>query len=262
VRSGDPGGRPEAYARGVDEHERYEELAVGHVLGGLAAPDAAAFRSHLLGCRDCRLRVAELRDIAADLVAAEREERAQARVRTEVAERTTEDDPPPVPPRVSSRMLGVSLVLAVVVLGVLAFWNLHLRTQVAATTLLAERQETALAELATGVTVAVDVVAPASGLVVVDDEQVAFSFVDLPALTGNERYVVWLTGVEDDEAGPILISRPGDRRVAGAVEQQGADGLRITVEDGPTTGDTATGREVASADLTAGFAPPRSEDDA
>jgi anti-sigma factor RsiW len=245
----------------VNEHERYEELAVGHVLGGLAAPDAAAFRSHLLGCRDCRLRVAELRDIAADLAAAEREERAHARVRTEVAERATEDDPPPVPPRVSSRTLGLGLVLAVVVLGALAFWNLHLRTQVAATTLLVERQETALAELAAGVTVAVEVVPPASGLVVVDDEQVAFSFVDLPALTGNERYVVWLTGAADDEDGPILIARPGDRRVAGAVEQRGADGLRITVEDGPTTADEATGREVASADLTVGLAPPRSGDE-
>jgi hypothetical protein len=243
----------------VDEHERYEELAVGHVLGGLAAPDAADFRSHLLGCRDCRLRVAELRDIAADLAAAEREERAEARVRTEVAERTAESaDPPPSPPRVPSRTLGLAIALAVIVVGALAFWNLHLRTQVAATTLLVERQETALAELAAGVSVAVEVVTPASGLVVVDDEQVAFSFVDLPALTGTERYVVWLAGTDDDEEGPILIARPGDRRVAGAVEQRGAEGLRITVEEGPTAGDTPAGREVASADLTAGLAPVRS----
>jgi hypothetical protein len=243
----------------VDEHERYEELAVGHVLGGLAAPDAADFRSHLLGCRDCRLRVAELRDIAADLAAAEREERAEARVRTEVAERTAEPaDPPPSPSRVPSRTLGLAIALAVIVVGALAFWNLHLRTQVAATTLLVERQETALAELATGVSVGVDVVAPASGLVVVDDEQVAFSFVDLPALTGTERYVVWLEGTDDDEEGPILIARPGDRRVAGAVEQRGAEGLRITVEEGPTAGNTPAGREVASADLTAGLAPARS----
>lgn len=240
----------------MEAHERYEELAVGHVLGGLTAPDAAAFRAHLVGCRDCRLRVAELRDIAADLVAAEREERAQAQVRTEVAERTIEDEPPPVPPRLSSRTLALGLVLAVVVLGVLAFWNLHLRTQVEATTLLVDRQETALAELAAGVTVAVEVVDPASGLVVTDDEQVAFSFVDLPALTGSERYVVWLTGVDGDEDGPVLVARPGDRRVAGAVDQRGADELRITVEDGPTTADAATGRQVASADLTAGVVPP------
>jgi hypothetical protein len=242
----------------VDAHERYEELAVGHVLGGLAADDAAAFRSHLLGCRDCRLRVAELRDIAADLVAAEREERAHARVRTEVAEAAEAQpvEPPPTPRRLSSRFLGVGLALAVIVVGAVAFWNLHLRTQVDATTLLVERQETALAELATGVSVAVTTVGPASGLVVVDDEQVAFSFVDLPALTGSERYVVWLTGTEDDEEGPVLTARPGDRRIAGAADQRGADGLTVTVEDGPVIGAAPAGREVASADLTSGLEPP------
>lgn len=242
----------------MEQHERYEELAVGHVLGGLAATDAADFRSHLLGCRDCRLRVAELRDIAADLVAAEREERAEARVRTEVAQEQDDDVEVVVErsrPRVSSRTLGLTLVV-VVALGGLAFWNLHLRTQVAATGLLVERQESALSELATGVSVAVEVVAPGSGLVVVDDERVAFTFVDLPALTGRERYVVWLEGSEEDDE-PIVIARPGERRVAGAVERDDATGLRITVENGVATDEAPASREVASADLTAGVAPAR-----
>jgi hypothetical protein len=240
----------------VSAHERYEELAVGHVLGGLAAGDAADFRSHLLGCRDCRLRVAELRDIAAELAAAEREERAEARVRTEVAQRTSEvESETPDPPRspVPARALGVGIVLLVLVFGALAFWNLHLRTQVASLEVLAERQDDALTELATGVSVAVDAVGPTSGLVIVDEETVAFSFVDLPQLVGTERYVVWLLGVADGSE-PVLIARTEERRVAGAVLREGGDELLVTVEHGPT-GEAASGREVARADLTAGVAP-------
>jgi anti-sigma factor RsiW len=240
----------------VNAHERYEELAVGHVLGGLDAAEAADFRSHLLGCRDCRLRVAELRDIAADLAAAEREERSEARVRTEVARRTAESDAPSPPPQrgISSRLFGVGIVLAVLVFGALAFWNLHLRTQVAALGVLAERQDAALTELASGVSVAVDAVAPTSGLVIVDDEQVAFSFVELPPLAGSERYVVWLVGADDGDE-PVLIGRPDDRAVAGAVDRAGADELLVTVEDGPAGASTPVGRSVGRADLSAGVAP-------
>jgi hypothetical protein len=243
----------------VSAHERYEELAVGHVLGGLAAADAADFRSHLLGCRDCRLRVAELRDIAADLAAAEREERAEARVRTEVAQRTAEAEAEasePERPRalVPSRALGVGLVLLVVVLGALAFWNLHLRTQVTSISVLAERQDDALAELATGVSVTVESLPPTSGLVIVDEEVVAFTFVDLPHLVGAERYVVWLLGVDEGEE-PVLIARTDERRVAGAVVREGADELLVTVEHGADGGTAAAGREVARADLSAGVAP-------
>jgi anti-sigma factor RsiW len=241
----------------VEAHERYEELAVGHVLGGLSAPDAAAFRSHLLGCRDCRLRVAELRDIAADLAAAEREERAEARVRTEVARRTDVDDTDEIPRGVRTRSLGLGLALAVVLIGALAFWNLHLRTQVAATGLLVERQEAALSELATGVSVAVDADPPATGIVVVDDEQVAFSFAGLPALTGTESYVVRLAGTSEEVDPAVLIARTDGGRVAGAVELLDAGELVVTIEDGRIEDGPPRGRQVASADLTAGQAPAR-----
>lgn len=240
----------------MNAHERYEALAVGHVLGGLGAADAAEFRSHLLGCRDCRLRVAELRDIAADLAAAEREERSEARLRTEVARRTAEGGDEDASPRTGlpSRWLGVGIVLAVIVFGALSFWNLHLRTQVGALGLVVERQDVALAELASGVSVVVDAVSPANGMVVVDDEEVAFSFVDLPELVGSERYVVWLTGSPDgDERG--LTARTGDRTLTGAVARNDADRLLVTVEDGPAGADATAGREVARADLTAGVAP-------
>lgn len=245
-----------AYARRVNAHERYEELAVGHVLGGLGVADAADFRSHLLGCRDCRMRVAELRDIAADLAAAEREERSEARLRTEVARRTAEqgeqgeqEQHPPTRPGVSSRLLAALVVVAVVVFAALAFWNLHLRTQVAALGLLADRQDAALAGLASGVAVTVDAVRPTSGLVVVDEDEVAFSFVELPRLAGAERYVVWLVGTAEGGDEAVLIARTDDRRVAGVVERDGADELLVTVEDGPAGATAAVGREVARAAL-------------
>lgn len=245
----------------MDGHERYEELAVGHVLGGLDASDAADFRSHLLGCRDCRLRVAELRDIAADLAAAEREERSEARVRTEVARRTAEagegqDGDGVERPGLRSGVFAFAVVAAVIIFGALAFWNLHLRTQVAALDLLVERQDDALAELAHGASVVVDAVAPASGLVVVDEDEVAFSFVDLPPLAGRERYVVWLRSTEDGDQ-QVLIARSDGRSVAGVTERRGARELVVSVEEGAVGSAPAVGREVARADLTAPVASSR-----
>ncbi len=239
----------------MDTHERYEQLAVGHVLGGLDAGDAADFRAHLLGCRDCRMRVAELRDIAADLAAAEREERAQARVRTEVEQLTaTETDVADEPgPGVSSRALAVVAVVAVVTFGLLAFWNLHLRTQVTTAERLDERQSAALAELAVGVPVTVEVTGSGSGLVVVDEQDVAFSFVALPELAYDERYVVWLTGGPDGDE-PTLVTRTPDGRLAGTGTLAGARELVVTVETAPGRPTAPAGREVARADLAAGIA--------
>jgi hypothetical protein len=119
---------------------------------------------------------------------------------------------------------------------------------------LAERQDDALAELAAGVSVTVEALPPTSGLVIVDEETVAFTFVDLPQLVGAERYVVWLLGVEDGDE-PVLIARTDERRVAGAVVREGADELLVTVEHGPAGEAAAAGREVARADLSAGVAP-------
>ncbi|MFP4235713.1 MAG: zf-HC2 domain-containing protein, partial [Nitriliruptoraceae bacterium] len=60
-----------------EAHTRFESLAVGHVLGGLRPEQAREFRQHLRSCEGCRARVAELEQIASELAAAEREERAQ-----------------------------------------------------------------------------------------------------------------------------------------------------------------------------------------
>jgi anti-sigma factor RsiW len=175
----------------VDEtHERYEALAVGHVLGGLPPAAAADFRHHLTGCRDCRLRVAELRSIADDLAAAEREERAEARVRTEVAQQTTEGhdgDVDPRGPALTSRHLGLGALVIILVATGLAFWNLHLRTQVATLTGVAEQQDDTLTGLADGIPVVTEFPGDGRGVVVADGQQVAFSLPGLEPLAGGER---------------------------------------------------------------------------
>jgi hypothetical protein len=242
------------------EHERYEELAVGHVLGGLPASDAADFRAHLLGCRDCRLRVAELRDIAADLAAAEREERSETRLRT--AERTSErPDVEPVAGAepasgMSARHVGFGAIVIVLVAGVLAFWNLHLRAQVAAIDTVVERSERTLVDLASGVPVTTELAGATRGLVVIDGDGVAFSFTDLPQLRDTERLVVWLDGTEDG-AVPVLLGQDDRGHLAGSVPDEDADVLLVTVEGPGELDDGPAGRELVRADLGEAAPPSR-----
>jgi hypothetical protein len=233
-------------------HVRYEELAVGHVLGGLVAADAADFRAHLLGCRECRLRVAELREIAADLVVAEREERADARVRTEVAQAGTEDgahvEADPRGPALSSRHVGIGAVVLVLVLGTLAFWNLHLRTQVATVGAVAERQEDTLTVVADGVPVATEFADTTRGVVAVDGDRVGFTLSALPPLADGERLVVWLLDTEDGDVA-VLLAGEGEGQLSGTVEDRDASTLVVTAQ--PVREDDAapSGRELVRADL-------------
>lgn len=110
------------------EHQRYEEMAVAHVLGGLDESEGRLFRNHLVGCSDCRARVGELRALAHDLADVERDERrvraarALETKRRDVAEEETDRDlaQRPFRPRVMT-VLGVSAILA------LSAWNFTLR---------------------------------------------------------------------------------------------------------------------------------------
>jgi anti-sigma-K factor RskA len=238
----------------TSEHERYEALAVGHVLGGLDAAAAADFRTHLLGCRDCRLRVAELRDLAADLAAAERDERAQAQVRTEVARRVDADEVPPVEPpsRIGIRHVTVATVVVVLFAAAMAFWNLHLRTASTTYASVAEYRGDTLRELASGVPVATELATGVQGLVVVDGDQVAFTLDGLPRLADDERLVVWLTGTDDGDVPALRIHalQVGAGVLAGHIEDRGAEELVITRQRGTPTSSPA-GEVIARADLSA-----------
>jgi len=219
-----------------DAHERFEQLAVGHVLGGLEPVAAAEFRSHLLGCRHCRLRVAELRDIAADLAAAERDERARARVTTELPRRVGEGDAEESGrSRIGLRHVTVAAALVLLLAGGIAFWNLHLRTSAATYAAIAEHRGQVLTELATGVPVTAELAEGVDGLVVLDDEQVAFSLDGFAPLVGGESLIGWLVH-DTAEVMPVLIVRPeqldGDGALAAVVDDLGANELVVTRERG------------------------------
>jgi hypothetical protein len=237
-----------------DGHERYRQLAVSHVLGGLDPDDAAAFRSHLQGCRDCRARVAELRGIASDLERAERDERARATVQTEVVRRQPEGEPEateagePTGPRIGVRQVTIAAVIVMVLAGAMAFWNLHLRTTNAVVVTVAEQHADTLEVLAAGTPVDVEAEHPVRGLAAVDGERVALTLTGVEATEGA-RLVAWLRdGADVTPVAELQRREVGEGSVALVVEDRDADVLEITVERGEL-GQRARGEQVASVRL-------------
>lgn len=233
-------------------HDHFEELAVGHVLGGLPSDDAARFRSHLTGCRDCRARVAELRDIASDLAAAEREERARARVKTEVARR--DDDEPGLGPAwsVSSRALSVVAALALLAVLGLAFWNFHLRDQNERLLAVTEAREAILEGLATGSPVPATLTGSVTGQVVADGTHVTVDLAGLPQLAADQRLVVWLLGdaPTDHYWRTYGADELPEGRLALHDPHRGRERLVVTVEAADRAPGEPEGRELVDADLT------------
>jgi len=215
------------------DHHRFDELAVGHVLGGLSQEDASDFRSHLLECRHCRRRVAELRDLASNLQAVEREERAALRVRTETAEQAAIDAPTRSRAGAGPRLATpTALVVALALLAVgLAFWNHHLRSQTDELFRVTVEREQILEVIATGTPGTITLSSGVTGVVVRDGSRVAWVFDGIPDLGVGERLVVWLGA--GDAMRPKLILPPGgigDGRVADVTDDDTATRLLLTVE--------------------------------
>lgn len=231
----------------VGDHERFEKFALSHVLGGLGTSEAAEFRGHLLDCRDCRLRVAELRDLAAELAATERDERRRASVATQVAQSAGQ------PEREGSRLAFLAapwfrISLLVVVFAVLAgtfFWSFHLRrvTGEYARTLAA--QSSALEVLAAGDALEPEVREGVRAVAAQRDGAVAVSLSNLPELGANEVLVGWV--VAPDEVEQFII---GDGAAIAAenvvpfVIETGGEVLVITVEARGTVPSEPGGREL------------------
>jgi len=232
------------------DHDRFDELAVGHVLGGLSKAAEEEFRLHLLGCADCRTRVAELRDIAADLAAAEEDERSRVQVRTEVERRhelPAAEASPTRRLRVGHVLLAglVVLILAVIVL----FWNLHLRTVVQAYDQAMVAQADALSELASGTSVPVELEEGVTGIVIDDGDRVAFTLTGVDVQDG-EVVVAWALDATGDATpvtrAPAALVREGN--LAGVFDRADIVELVVTVqEDGNEEGPT--GRTLARSAL-------------
>lgn len=218
-------------------HHRYEQLAVGHVLGGLDAVDAAEFRSHLISCRHCRLRVAELRGIASELAAAEREERMAARVKTEVARREEEEEDErserggDLSHRVTATVGTVAVLLAV---GLLV-WNFHLRDVNRTLLEASAAREQVLSMLASGEPVAARLQQGIEGLVAVEDGEVAFDLAGLPPVGAERWLAVWfVSGDPPHRLEPFGASAVQDGRFAVHLPHYGADRVVVSLEERPT----------------------------
>lgn len=220
----------------TDGHGRYEELAVGHVLGGLTPEQSAAFRSHLHTCSECRSRVAELHGIADDLAAAARDERSRTSVRTEVTRRAEPEPAPPRSPRIGVGHVTAAVVVVLALATAMAFWNLHLRSAAATYLGVAEAQGDALARLATGAELTAVLASGIQGRVVTDGDAVTITLAGVEELGEGERLVAWFDGAPDPTTTPPrVLAGPGelvDGTVAASLEVGEATDLRVTRETG------------------------------
>lgn len=218
-----------------DHDEQWDELALGHVLGGLGEDDASAFRGHLVGCPACRARVAELRSMANDLAVAEREERATLRLRTEVEPRRepTAADEAADRARTLQRRGAVAGALLLVLVLALAMWNAHLRTENAELREVASNHARTLTVIGAGTVLPAETSGRVTGVVSVDGDRVAYSLAGLPTPDVAERLVVW---VEDgDGVEPVEVHLPSrvaleDGRLAGTVSAVDARRFLVTIE--------------------------------
>ena len=220
---------------GHDAH--WDELALGHVLGGLSSGDGSRFRRHLVGCELCRGRVAELRGVASAMADAEREELASARdvLDGEVSMRPGR---PVVPPQWKVLATSVVVVLTVVLLS---GWVAQLRTENAELRWVTDVQERALATLGTGDVLTLRGDVGPVGAIAVTSDRVAFTLTRVPEVAAGRQLVVWLD--VDGDPRPVAAYTAGtieDGWLASAVAVVGATRMRVTDEGLPLPAEPGT----------------------
>ena len=244
-----------------DHDERWDELALGHVLGGLPTAEASSFRTHLASCGQCRARVAELRSLDSDMAAAAREERATRRAR-EAPRAPTRTDPRKMPEPAAAAETHrprwrtvIALAVTALLLGGLSLWNAHLRTQNAYMSELADAQDETLGVLGRGTVVPVTTSGDVTGVVSVDGDRLAFVLSNVPTPASGQRLVVWVrdeTGFHPEDVLPPAAVADGTLRSSIAVPD--AEALVISIEPDPAPGGPS-GEVVLRADLP-GAPPP------
>lgn len=168
-------------------HDRFDQQAVAHVMGGLSDDEATTFRAHLLRCPDCRARVRELRLLADDLEAAEREERA--------ARGDVDHDGPPGAVTVDARRRWTFVLAAggLLLLGLIAVWNQALRFDNTTLVGTAAVREQVLGVLGDGEAMPVETRADVTGVAALDrdTERLAMSLGGIDEVADMYRVVVW-----------------------------------------------------------------------
>ena len=233
----------------MDRHSRFEQLALSHVLGGIARDDADEFRSHLRSCADCRARVAELRGISSSLDAAAREERRRV-AEGDLPERR---DPVPAAATRGPGRLSVSL-MSFVLVAAFAFWNLHLRTSADAYLAAADDRGAILRDLAAGELVEDPSLASVSARVAVTGSRIALVIADGGPLGSDERLVAWLSplGSSTDEAVILAVGPDIATEVAVRIQRGSATHLVVTRERGLLSSSGPRGAEVLRIALPSG----------
>jgi hypothetical protein len=234
----------------MDRHARFEQLALSHVLGGIARGDADDFRTHLRSCADCRARVAELRGISSSLDAAAREERRR------VADGLVPERRAPVGPTPSRRgpsRLAVVLTSLTLVVG-FAFWNLHLRTSADAYLAAADDRGAILRDLATGTLLDDPSFEAVAARVALTGSRIALVIADGGPLGSDERLVAWLTpiGSSTDEAVVLAIGPAASTEIAARIHRGAATHLVVTRERGLLSSSGPRGAEVLRVPLPSG----------
>jgi anti-sigma factor RsiW len=217
----------------MDEHARFEQFALTHVLGGLARGDSDLFRTHLRACDACRARVAELRGISSALDAAAREERRR------VVQAVVEQSEGPASARRArderGRSVRVALLVALLaVSAVLGFWNLHLRSSSATYLAVAEERAAILRDLAAGDAVPVADTVGTGARIAVSGPRIVLVLTDAGPLGSDERLVAWLQPAGSAAVDRLILAvgPRADVEVAVRMLREGAQRLVVTRETG------------------------------
>lgn len=211
-------------------HTRFEQLALSHVLGGLARKDADEFRTHLRECGHCRARIAELRGISNDLDVAARDERRRA---ADQPPGRREDRAPVAAASRAPGRLAVLFVSLAMVVG-FGFWNLHLRTTAETYFVAAEERGAILRDVATGTLLGGAQLEGFDARVAITAQRIALVVADGGPLGSDERLVAWLIpfGSSLDESVVLAVGPRPDSEVAVRLERGVASELIVTRERG------------------------------
>ncbi len=238
------------------EHEKWEELAVGHVLSALEPEDEERFARHLRGCAACERTIAEMTAVASHLAYAAEPADPPAGLKDSILDAVARSDRPAIPatplrslpdlPRLAqiraesrvpawTRLVSVAAGVALVV-G-LAVWNVNLRGNAELsqrTVARMERVQDLAADPAT-VRVPMSSGSGAKGTALVRGTDVVLLVDGLPRNEQSSIYVIWYQDTtggfhavdtfdvrEDDHVNVVesRLDRPIDRIAAIAISRE------------------------------------------